>query len=294
MMRPADCYIEFQANCPGRFVAGAECDPDPFDPPCGEWTCTGILYAPSNPDNAAFRADVTAITGQPCDFWDASASTPTLDDIKDYCCVLTWGNYAYADAVGFGDVLAAFVDQGGKVMLGQWTYHSTQNNWLEGEIMTEAYCPVTVASYSSGAYVGDGIDCVHVLGPVTAYNSDYLDIATAISGAVTDGTFDTGSLAVAWRPDRRVYYSPGNTGATLGTGDWAQLVANMCSCTDEPLIGACCNPFDGTCAMTSRRLTAYRRCSSTTNRLAPILIRPAETRALAATFTPVSARRSSS
>ena len=197
----ADCYIEFQANCPGRFVAGAECDPDPFDPPCGEWTCTGILYAPSNPDTGTFRADVTAITGQPCDFWDASASTPTLDDIKDYCCVFTWGNYAYADPVGFGDVLAAFVDQGGKVILGQWTYHSDQSNWLEGAIMTPAYCPVTVStSFGSGAYMGDGIDCVHVLGPVSAYDTTYLDIATAITGAVTDGTFETGSLAVAWRP----------------------------------------------------------------------------------------------
>ena len=29
------CTIEFEANCAGRFIPGAACEPDPFDPPCG-------------------------------------------------------------------------------------------------------------------------------------------------------------------------------------------------------------------------------------------------------------------
>ena len=133
-------------------------------------------------------------------------------------------------------------------MLGQWTYHTTQINWLEGEIMEPAYCPITATGYGSGTYAGDGYDCVHILGPVSAYASGYWDQASAIAGAMTDGTVvETGQLpAVIWRADRRVYYSPGNTGGDFSTGDTAQLVANMCICEGVP-VGACCDPYTGDC-----------------------------------------------
>ena len=63
--------------------------------------------------------------------------------------------------------------------------------------------------------------------------SDYFDQATAISGAVSDGTFSNpaNSLAVAWRADRMVYYSPGNTGSTYGTGDWAMVTCEIYNCS---------------------------------------------------------------
>ena len=243
---PGECTIEFEANCEGRFVPDAECDPDPFDPACGDWECTGILYAPSNPDDAAWRAEVAALTGGPVDYWDASASIPTLEDLADYCCVFTWGNYAYPDPVAMGDVLAAFVDQGGKVVLGQWTYHTTQTNWLEGAIMEPAYCPVTCTSYMGDSYVdGSGTDClfcnVHELG------GDYVDQCDAIGGASFDGLLTGGKVAAAWRPDRKVYYLPGQTGSAYTNGDTAQFIANTCGCTGPEAYGACCDPYTGDC-----------------------------------------------
>lgn len=242
----ADCWSEYQVNCPGRFVPGATCEPDPFDPPCGEWECNGILYAPSQADNPTWRAQVAALTGQPCDYWDTSVSTPTLDDLRDYCCVFTWVNAAYNDPVAFGDVLAQYVDGGGKVILGQWAYETTQNNWLEGQIMEPAYCPITATSYGPDFYVdGSGTDCIFC--NVHELSGDYFDQCTVVAGAMSDGLLSGGLLAAAWRNDRRVYYAPGNTGGDFTTGDTAEMVANMCGCTGPVVLGACCDPTTGVC-----------------------------------------------
>jgi hypothetical protein len=194
--------------------------------------CRSILYAPSENDNAVFRAAVSAACGNALvDYFDARVATPSVALMSGYDCVLTWANYAYSNNVQFGDNLADYVDAGGTVVLGQWCYQSDQVNWLAGRIMTAAYCPVTVStSYDTGSYNGDGTDCVH--NGVTAYSTDYLDRATLVAGNLSDGTFNnpSNSLAVAWRPDRRVYYSPGNTGATFGSGDWDILTCNECCC----------------------------------------------------------------
>ena len=243
------CTIEYEANCPGRFVAGGVCDPNPFSPPCGEPTGC-ILYAPSHPDNPTWRAQVAALCGCNVDYWDTRVSTPTLEDLLDYDGVFTWANYAYADAILFGDTLAAYVDAGGRVILGQWTFDAFSGTPGPGGsvIVEPEYCPVTVTSWSSGTYAGDGTDCVHILGPVSEYAASYCDQALPRPGAVTDGTFvESGLPAVIWRADRRVYYSPGNTGGDYTAGDTAQLVANMYSCTNDPLTGACCHPTDGAC-----------------------------------------------
>ncbi len=203
-----------------------------------------ILYAPSEPDNPTFRSDVAACSGATVDYFDASAGTPDVALLSTYDCVLVWADYPFADQVLFGDNLAAFVDGGGKVILGQWCL-PTAGNYLSGAIMTAAYCPVTAttAQFSTVSYNNDGTDCVHT--GVSAYSSNYFDQTTLLGGAFSDGTFNdtANSLAVAWRADRKVYYSPGNTGNTYGTGQWAQLLCNMCSCAAGDVDCACAGAF---------------------------------------------------
>jgi len=198
-------------------------------------SCGSILYAPSQPDDPNFRAALSlACGGATVDYFDARYGTPTVSLLSTYDCVMTWANYAYNDVNGFGNNLADYVDAGGKVILGQWCL-PTAGNHLGGRIMTSAYCPVTASTHSTGTYNGDGIDCVH--DGVTAYSTYYLDICTLLPGNFSDGTLmlPTGgnTLSVAWRPDRRVYYSAGNLGLDYGnTGDWPQLTCNMCCCGD--------------------------------------------------------------
>jgi hypothetical protein len=185
-----------------------------------------ILYAPTEDDSPTFRADLAALTDAVVDYFDPRFETPDAVLLADYDVVMTWVNYAYADSVLMGDNLADFVDSGGKVILGQWCL-PTGGSHIKGAIWGPGYCPVTGSSYSSGYYVGDGVDCVH--DGVIEYESPYVDDTTLVSGS-SDGTFSSGYLAVAWRDDRKVYYSPGNTGGYFSTGDWALLTANMVNC----------------------------------------------------------------
>lgn len=70
------------------------------------------------------------------------ANTPTLSDLTPYDGVMTWSNYAYPDPSGWGDVLAEYVDGGGKVVLATFAFAS---GWgIQGDIADSPYSPFTV------------------------------------------------------------------------------------------------------------------------------------------------------
>jgi hypothetical protein len=121
----------------------------PVEPDCGPAPARGaqgrggVLFAPACADDSpTFRAALSAyLGGAPVDYWDARLATPTLTELSQYDSVLTCAYSGYADPVGMGDVLADYVDAGGRVILGQFCYAA-----LAGRIMTPGYCPVTVST----------------------------------------------------------------------------------------------------------------------------------------------------
>ena len=198
-------------------VLGEECLADAFAPPCS--ISNNVLYAPANEDNPAFRAAMAALLGAEVDYFSAQLATPTLDELYSYAAVMTWCNYPYADNVAMGDVLADFVDAGGKVILGQWCF-PTAGNYLAGRIMEDPlYCPVlSCAGWGAGTYLGDGMRCPTQLGPVTTLTTSYLDIVTGLApGASWDGHIGS-SYAAIWNADKNVWYSPGNLGGMYESG----------------------------------------------------------------------------
>jgi len=181
-------------------------------PPGGRETFR-VLYAPSDADDVPFRTLVNWKLDAIVDYFDARVETPSVETLSQYDLVFTWVNYSPADRVLFGDNLAAYVDAGGTVILGQWCLPTHPVVYLEGAIMDPAYCPATASSYESGGtynYNGDGTDCV--FDGFTTLTTHFFDVVTPVEGALWDGTFDdiSNSPAVVWRTDRRVYYSPGN------------------------------------------------------------------------------------
>ncbi|HVP10608.1 MAG TPA: hypothetical protein VMV94_05390, partial [Phycisphaerae bacterium] len=210
-----------------------DCQPDGIPDGCqlaGGGSGPGLLYAPTEDDNPAFRAAVSAMIGVPVDYFDARSGTPTLTQMQGYAAVMTWVDYAYADDVTFGNNLADYVDGGGIVILGQWCALPAGEGFL-GRIMWDAgYNPATATSWGASSYAGDGVACVH--GGVTSYASDYRDNISLMPGAISDGTWLDGIPAIAYWPDYspRVFYSPGNTGGSYSSGDWALLTANMITC----------------------------------------------------------------
>jgi hypothetical protein len=192
-----------------------------------------MLYCPSEADDPGYRAQIAALTGDVVDYFDTRIANPGAALLNTYDCVYVWANYAFFDNVGLGDQLAAFVDQGGTVILGSFCTY-TSGNYLSGMIMTAAYSPVWSPSgtnhFVSSNYAGDGTTCIHT--GVTFYECTYRDYLTLQGTGIVDGHYVDGEIAHAYRPDFKVIYSNGSGGAPLsGTGDWARLVANACMCT---------------------------------------------------------------
>ena len=58
------------------------------------------------------------------DVMDIRSSGPTLSTLLTYDVVITWSNYVYYNATGWGDLLADYVDAGGRVILAMFAIDS--------------------------------------------------------------------------------------------------------------------------------------------------------------------------
>ncbi len=192
-----------------------------------------VLYAPSHGDDPSYRARIATEIGGTCDYYDARAGTPSLDLLLDYDCVIVWANFPFFEAERYGDVLAAYADLGGNVILGVFCTY-TRGNHLTGAIMSADYCPVTSPTgdnhFSESSYAGDGRDCMH--DDVEDYACAYRDILVLHGDGLQDGAYLDGEIAAAINPSNGVQYHNGTGAAGFGgTGDWAELNANGCRCT---------------------------------------------------------------
>ncbi len=201
---------------------------------------SSILYAPSEADDPAYRAAISAAAGgATVDYFDTRAATPDLATLQTYGCVYTWANFAYADNVTFGNNLAAYVDGGGSVVLGAFCTY-TSGSSLSGLIMTPAYCPVVSPAgnnhFADSAYAGDGITQIHIgVSLVSAYNCVFRDFLALQGTGIQDGSFLDAEIACAYRPDFRVIYTNGAGASALGcAGEWAALVANSALAAGGP------------------------------------------------------------
>jgi hypothetical protein len=204
-----------------------------------------ILYAPAESDDEALRAAIAAAAGGAVvDYFDARAETPSTSLLLQYDCVMTWVNFAYADNVLFGDNLAAYVDQGGVVVLGAFCTF-TSGSHLAGAIMTPGYCPVVSPSggnhFELSPYIGDGETCIY--DGVGNLECRFRDFLVLQGDGIQDGSYADGEICHAYRPDGRVVYSNGNAGGTASClGDGAVAIANACGCLGQ---SACPWDFDG-------------------------------------------------
>ena len=191
-----------------------------------------MLYAPSESDDAGYRAQMAAQVGGICDYFDARFANPAPSLLATYDCVMTWANYAYFDNVGFGNELADFVDGNRAVILGAFCAY-TSGNSLAGRIMTDTshYCPVVGGFNHFSLSFWDGSDpgaCVH--SGITSYGSTYRDYLTLVAGSIV-GRFQDGEIANAVNATGWVTYANGAGGYPLApSGQDAARAANGCSC----------------------------------------------------------------
>lgn len=116
------------------------------------------------------------------DYIDASTVLVSLTTLQNYTCVFTWNNYQYI--AGQGDILADYVDAGGKVVICGWAITQCYGRIIDDP----AYCPMI-----GGPNVNQSVD----LG--TTYPHDILDGVSAINGIYywVTASMESGAIIIA-------------------------------------------------------------------------------------------------
>jgi hypothetical protein len=152
--------------------------------------------------------------------------TPTLNELQAYDAVGTQSNYPYQDPTGFGNVLADYVDAGGGVVIGQFSFSS---GWeMGGRIMGGAYATISVGSITINATTLGWNDPAH---PIMS------GVSTVGEYYAGNGAFVGESVAV-WQDGRRyvgvssnqkvvgLNQYPGNYDYPQRNGDWVLVWHN--------------------------------------------------------------------
>ncbi len=117
------------------------------------------------------------------DYIDGYLVVVPLTTLQNYDCVLTWNNYQYI--TGQGDILADYVDTGGKVVLLGWGISQCY-----GRIIDDAtYCPI----------IGGANAHINVNLGTTYPPHDILDGVTTITGIYyrVDAAMESGATRIA-------------------------------------------------------------------------------------------------
>jgi PKD repeat protein len=133
------------------------------------------------------------------DEFDAMSATPTLAQLQAYDVVVTWTDYTYADPTGMGNVLADYVDGGGRVI--PMMFSMGTHGWqMGGRFMTENYTAV------NGGNILFGTSCLGTYDPTHPIMSDPTPITNVCDTYRLSGTYLTpGSTAIAMWQDGEIF-----------------------------------------------------------------------------------------
>jgi hypothetical protein len=118
--------------------------------------CTGPTVAVIGADLAPYRSDVVTTLGATCLFTqvdeiNAGIATPSLVTLNGYDAVLVYSDYGFADNVAMGDVLADYVDGGGRVAVATFSlWTDDELVGMSGRLSTGGYLPFTQGPFVAG------------------------------------------------------------------------------------------------------------------------------------------------
>ncbi len=142
--------------------------------------------------------DVVAV-----DLFEASSSTPTLDDLTPYDGVILIANFPFGDKNALGDVLADYVDGGGGVVQTLATFIDPFN--VGGRFLDDGYSPFTLGSGPLGFSNLGNFDANHpIMAGVSAATGDLLGSTTLTPGAQWVADWQIGQPFIATQGDHVV------------------------------------------------------------------------------------------
>ncbi len=140
-------------------------------------------------------ADVIAV-----DWMNECSALPTMAQLKAYDVVIAWSNGTIYDPVGIGNLLADYIDAGGKLVLCTFMWQAPGENGIQGRLIDQLYSPLVsnsggdhyavacLGTYASGSLLMEG---------VASYCDDYRDYTNLVPGATLVASWDDGENFVA-------------------------------------------------------------------------------------------------
>ncbi|MCX6843757.1 MAG: T9SS type A sorting domain-containing protein [candidate division WOR-3 bacterium] len=151
--------------------------------------------------------------------------TPSLNELQAYNAVGAMSNYRYADPTGFGNVLADYVDAGGGVVIGMFSFVS---GWeMGGRIMTGACATISVGHVAGGTQLGWHNSAHPIMSGVTAVGEIYTVNSTFVGESVA--AWQNGSAYVGVSSNQKVVglnQYPGSHSYPERSGDWVLVWHN--------------------------------------------------------------------
>lgn len=166
---------------PKVLIAEAQCDPSAL--------------------SATLRGQVLAQPGVAAvDFFDGALATPTVAQLMAYDVVLAMGDCGWSDAVGLGNNLATYQDQGGVVVGATFSWTGAGASTLGGRWIDAAYSPYQVGAaggFSSTVSLGAHDASSPLLAGVSNLYGYYHDAVSLMPGASEVAKWTDGTSAVA-------------------------------------------------------------------------------------------------
>ena len=206
--------LEFQIRCDWRHPGGRPLIPN----------MTVLVIAA---DNATiFLGELAGFDDvDQADYFDARNGTPSLEQLSDYDMVVVWSNYQFSDPVGMGNVLADYADEGGGVVIQQFSFGAGWN--MQGRLMDE-YSPFNAGPIQYTNHDMGDYDPAHPImddvGPINGY---YMSSISIVNDGEWVASWDDGTPFVAYNPEVNVVAVNGYIGDSRQfTGDMIILVHN--------------------------------------------------------------------
>ena len=151
--------------------------------------------------------------------------TPRLNELVEYDAIGAQSNYRYADPTAFGNVLADYVDAGGGVVLGNFSFDSYFG--MGGRIMTGAYATICVSHGWGGTQLGWYNSTHPIMSGVTAVSDFFTVNSTFVGESVA--AWQGGSAYVGVSSNQKVVglnQYPGCYSPPRRSGDWVLVWHN--------------------------------------------------------------------
>ncbi len=162
----------------------------------------GGYYVNSLPEILVLHADsvssldfaMTGLSGYSPVYLDASVSTPAITDINSYPLLVLMNNWNYMDPTSLGDVLADYLDGGGRIL--QLAHSFSSGVGVLGRFNSSGYSPVW-GSVTNVNRTYDGLSVHSIMTGVTSFNPQYAQTVTLTPGAELLASYNDGQPMLA-------------------------------------------------------------------------------------------------